>query len=46
MADKESKKVNCAKCNKPVKRLKRYYRNGKFYCNRKCFADANKKAAE
>lgn len=46
MGDKESKKVNCAKCNKPIKRIKRYYRNGKFYCNRKCFANATKKTAE
>ncbi|MDD5018861.1 MAG: hypothetical protein PHH75_01635 [Candidatus Omnitrophica bacterium] len=46
MADsKESKKVNCGKCNKPLKRIKRYYRNGKFYCNMKCFIASKQKAA-
>jgi formylmethanofuran dehydrogenase subunit E len=28
---------NCASCNKPMKRSKRYYRNGKYYCNKNCF---------
>ena len=37
VGNKETKKVNCAKCNKPLKRIKRYYRNAKFYCNKKCF---------
>jgi hypothetical protein len=31
------KQTNCPACNKPLKRLKRYYRNGKFYCNKKCW---------
>jgi len=39
----EGKRVNCAKCNKPLKRVKRYYRNSKYYCNKKCFAAANTK---
>ena len=34
-AAEESK--NCAGCNKPMKRAKRYYRNGKYYCNKNCF---------
>ena len=29
--------TNCPACNKPIRRLKRYYRNGKFYCNKKCW---------
>lgn len=33
---KREKKFNCPACNKVVKRLKRYYRNGKFYCSKKC----------
>ena len=45
VADKETKRTNCAKCNKSLKRIKRYYRNGKYYCNKKCFADATKKTA-
>ena len=27
---------NCAGCNKPIKKAKRFYRNGKYYCSRKC----------
>ncbi|MFA5038767.1 MAG: hypothetical protein WC732_03715 [Candidatus Omnitrophota bacterium] len=43
MADKESKRVNCGKCNKPLKKIKRYYRNGKYYCHKKCYTEAQKK---
>ena len=31
---------NCAACNKPMKKAKRYYRNGKYYCNKKCAKSA------
>ncbi len=31
------KQTNCLGCGKPIKRLKRYYREGKFYCNKKCW---------
>lgn len=31
------KQTNCAGCSKPLKKLKQYYRNGKFYCNKKCW---------
>jgi formamidopyrimidine-DNA glycosylase len=31
------KQKNCAACGKPVKKLKRYYNRGKYYCSRKCF---------
>ena len=31
--------ANCLNCNKPIRKLKRYYRNGKFYCNKKCWRD-------
>ncbi len=34
---KKEKKVNCPACNKVVKRLKRYYRDGGFYCSKKCW---------
>ncbi len=36
----EEKQTNCLACNKPIKKLKRYYRNGKFYCNKKCWRKA------
>ena len=28
---------NCAGCNKPIKKARRFYRNGKYYCNNNCF---------
>lgn len=28
---------NCVKCNKPIKKKMGYYRNGKYYCNKRCF---------
>lgn len=31
------KQTNCPSCNKPLKKLRRYYRNGKFYCTKKCW---------
>jgi hypothetical protein len=42
----EEKQTNCPACNKPIKKLKRYYRNGKFYCNKRCWAKATKKPKE
>ncbi len=35
---------NCAACGKPMKRAKRYYRNGKYYCNNNCFKGKGKAA--
>jgi hypothetical protein len=46
MADeKESVEVgkNCPTCKKIMKRVKRYYRNGAYYCNKNCY---KKKIAE
>jgi len=31
------KQTNCLACNKPIKKLKRYYRDGKFYCSKRCW---------
>ena len=28
---------NCVQCNKPIKKKSGYYRNGKYYCNKRCF---------
>lgn len=45
----EEKQANCLGCNKPLKKIKRYYRNGKYYCDKKCWLKATKnkgKAAE
>ena len=39
------KQTNCLGCNKPLKKLRSYYRNGKFYCTKKCWLKAVKKTA-
>lgn len=36
------KQTNCAGCSKLLKKLKQYYRNGKFYCNKKCWVKVKK----
>jgi formylmethanofuran dehydrogenase subunit E len=40
------KQTNCPGCGKPVKKLKRYYRNGKLYCSKKCWRKTAKKPKE
>jgi len=40
------KQTNCLSCNKPIKKLKRYYRDGKFYCTKKCWRDYLVKSKE
>jgi hypothetical protein len=42
----QEKQTNCLGCNKPLKKVKVYYRNGKFYCSKKCWRDALNKAKE
>ena len=45
---------NCPACKKPLKKARRFYRNGAYYCNNNCFkkvqatakADAAKAAAK
>ncbi len=41
---KADKRVNCLACNKVVKKLKRYYRDGKYYCSKKCWREFIKKS--
>lgn len=36
----QEKQTNCPACNKPIKKIRRYYRNGKFYCTKKCWKKA------
>jgi hypothetical protein len=36
--------ANCAGCNKHLKKVKRYYRNGKYYCGKTCWKSHIKKA--
>lgn len=42
----DEKQTNCLACGKPIKKIKRYYRDGKFYCNKKCWKDYVKKIKE
>ncbi|OGX43891.1 MAG: hypothetical protein A3G38_03050 [Omnitrophica WOR_2 bacterium RIFCSPLOWO2_12_FULL_51_8] len=42
----EEKQANCLSCNKQIKKLKRYYRDSKFYCSKKCWKDYIRKAKE
>jgi hypothetical protein len=43
---KTEKQTNCLSCNKPIKKLKRYYRDGKFYCSKICWRNYIKKSQE
>lgn len=40
---KSEKPANCAGCNKSIKKKRWYYRNGKFYCTKRCWKAASKK---
>ncbi len=31
---------NCPVCKKPLRKARRYYRNGAYYCNNNCFKKA------
>ena len=43
---KKAKVINCTNCNKPTKRLKRYYRNGKYYCSKRCWRESKTKDSQ
>jgi len=45
-APAQEQQTNCPTCSKPISKLKRYYRNGKFYCKKKCWQAMLKKAGE
>jgi hypothetical protein len=40
------KQTNCLACNKPINKLRRYYRDGKFYCNKKCWRNFLEKSGQ
>jgi hypothetical protein len=42
-AIKAEKPANCASCNKSIKNKRWYYRNGKYYCSKRCWQTAVKK---
>ena len=37
VAGAQEKQTNCLSCNKPIKKIRRYYRDGKYYCTKKCW---------
>jgi len=44
-APQEEVKKNCPACKKALKRSKKYYREGDYYCNKNCWANAKKGTA-
>ena len=42
-AAKAERPANCASCNKSIKNKRWYYRNGKYYCSKRCWQTASKK---
>jgi formylmethanofuran dehydrogenase subunit E len=40
------KQTNCLGCGKPIIKLKRYYRDGKFYCSKICWRKKKEKDRE
>lgn len=42
----QEKQSNCLACGKPIKRIKRYYRDGKFFCNKKCWKKSSQEKKE
>ncbi len=39
MSKSEDKRKNCLKCNKSLKRIAWYYRNGGYFCDKLCFKE-------
>ena len=39
----KEKAANCASCNKSIKNKRWYYRNGKYYCSKRCWQTASEK---
>ncbi len=44
-APKQETPANCCVCNKLIKKIRWYYRDGKFYCTKRCWMTAKKKDA-
>lgn len=45
MAEQAEAIKQCVGCKKPVKKLRRFYRNGQYYCSENCFRKTKKGAA-
>ncbi len=44
MSRREAKRKTCTKCNKSIKRLNWYYRDGKYFCGKGCYKNFSEKA--
>lgn len=42
-APKKETPANCCVCNKLIKKIRWYYRDGKYYCTKRCWLTAKKK---
>ncbi len=40
------KSTNCASCGKLIRRKEMYYRNGKYFCGKRCFKKMQEKMAQ
>jgi formylmethanofuran dehydrogenase subunit E len=40
---KKERPANCAACNKSIKKKRWYYRNGKYFCTKRCWQTTKKK---
>lgn len=43
---KAEKPENCAACKKSIRKKRWYYRDGKYYCTKRCWSTATKKPAK
>ena len=41
---KKEKPANCAGCKKSIRKKRWYYRNGSYYCTKRCWTSVKKKA--
>ena len=44
--DKKERFGNCGSCAKPIKKVRRYYRNGKYFCTKRCYKSFLSKSAQ
>jgi len=45
-AQETQKQTNCPACSKPLRKIKKYYRNGKSYCTKKCWLKSTRPGQE
>ena len=46
LPEKQERPANCAGCKKSIKNKRWYYRNGKYYCSKRCWSATTKKPAK